>query len=94
MIYLVYKEIIMKSETRERFNGILKTWLDSVKKQPLNLSTDICWKNDNTLILIERWSNQDAYNAYIKSPEGKQLLHDMDSFVDYVVRTEKLSTIC
>ncbi|WP_338822463.1 putative quinol monooxygenase [Mycoplasmopsis felifaucium] len=94
MIYIVYKEIIMKSEMKDRFNAILKSWLDVVKKQELNLSFDVCWKNENTLIFVERWSTQESYNNFLKSAEGKQILHDLENYVDYVVRVERLSTTC
>lgn len=93
MIYIIYKEMIVKPEMREKFMLHLKTIIDTIKKEELNLSTDVWWKNDTTLILVERWSTEQAYNSYVRSPEGKQAREKLEFYIDYVIRVERSQSL-
>ncbi|MBZ4195261.1 putative quinol monooxygenase [Mycoplasma tauri] len=92
MIYIIYTEIVLKNEHKDDFIYFMKKWVDMIKKQPLNLSFDLCWKNEKTIIVVQRWSNQNAYNSFIKSEFGKKISSELESFVEYTSRVEKLNT--
>ncbi|WP_029513370.1 putative quinol monooxygenase [Mycoplasmopsis primatum] len=94
MIHIVYKEIIIKAETKDKLIYLLKPWIDIAKKNELNLSFDVCWKNENTLIIVQRWSNQAAYNNFMKSEEAKKMINNIEAYIDYTAKVERLNTIC
>lgn len=93
MIFIVYKELTIKQETKNLLDSQIKFWTNSIKRQELNLSIDVCWKNESTLIIIERWVSVEAYNNFIKTKDGKNLYESLNNYIDYTVRTEKMNTI-
>ncbi|WP_429998920.1 hypothetical protein [Mycoplasmopsis bovis] len=46
-----------------------------------NLSFDLCWKNENTLVVIERWSTAVAYNNFLKLEETKSINKELEKFI-------------
>ncbi|AXJ69855.1 hypothetical protein FCM49_00685 [Mycoplasma bovis] len=91
MIHIIYREIVIRQESKERFAYLIRNWNDFVKKQELNLSFDLCWKNENTLVVIERWSTAVAYNNFLKLEETKSINKELEKFIDYNAKVERLN---
>ena len=81
MIYIVVKYMKVKNECKDQFNDNMLGWIASCKKEPLNLSIDGCWKEINNFMLVERWSDEEAYSKYLKKPETKALYNSISALL-------------
>nr|WP_307938804.1 hypothetical protein [Mycoplasmopsis bovis] len=48
-------------------------------------------KNENTLVVIERWSTAVAYNNFLKLEETKSINKELEKFIDYNAKVERLN---
>lgn len=82
MIYLVLKHMKIKNEYKEAFLKQIIEWQKVAKKEELNLSIDASWKDENNLVIVERWSSAKAFDKYVATEEYKQMLNNILPLLD------------
>ncbi|EGV00261.1 hypothetical protein MCSF7_02346 [Mycoplasmopsis columbina SF7] len=82
MIYLVLKHMKIKNEYKEAFLKQIIEWQKVAKKEELNLSIDASWKDENNLVIVERWSSAKAFDKYVTTEEYKQMWNNILPLLD------------
>ncbi|VEU77150.1 putative quinol monooxygenase [Mycoplasmopsis columbina] len=82
MIYLVLKHMKIKNEYKEAFLKQIIEWQKVAKKEELNLSIDASWKDENNLVIVERWSSAKAFDKYVATEEYKQMWNNILPLLD------------
>ncbi|WP_027332874.1 putative quinol monooxygenase [Mycoplasmopsis gallinarum] len=93
MIYVVLRQLKVKTETKKEFSIDIERWLKNNKKEELNLSLDAVWKDKDTMMIVERWSTPEAYQKFINSDQYKVDWENINQYLSQKPSILKFETI-